>query len=211
MLVYSNGSVAEILRAKPKLDRKKSAAFAQQLFPTAELEMIDDGNLAYNCCPRGKDIYVGCFPELRIVAAKEIGVDYPSKLPISLLNPNYGEIVYLHAMHSVVDWFAYAIWEKGKLIRSLSLSPDNGVIENIGTQREFESPYWSGEHPVFEPGEEDPSYPFVFHPLDLGDAALLDMFGYQLEGYDDSSPIDPEKIPLLGFKRKRSGQWWKFW
>lgn len=211
MLVYSNGNAAEILQSRPKLDRQKSAEFVQQLFPAARFETIDDGNLAYNCCPRGKDIYIGCFPKLSIVAAKEFGIDYPSKLPASFLNINYGKTVYLHAMHSVVDWFAYAIWENGKLIRSLSLAPDNGVIEDIGVRREFERPYWSGDHPVFEPGEEDQSYPFAFHPLDLGDAALLDMFGYQIEGYEESSYIDPEEIPLIGFKRKRSGQWYKFW
>ncbi len=211
MLVYSNGNAAEILQSRPKLDRQKSAEFAQQLFPAARFETIDDGNLAYNCCPRGKDIYIGCFPKLSIVAAKEIGIDCPSKLPASFLNINYGKTVYLHATHSVVDWFAYAIWENGKLIRSLSLAPDNGIIEDIGVRREFERPYWSGDHPVFEPGEGDQSYPFAFHPLDLGDAALLDMFGYQIEGYDESSHIDPEEIPLIGFKRKRSGQWYKFW
>ncbi|MGW3628080.1 DUF6928 family protein, partial [Streptomyces sp. NPDC000880] len=29
-------------------------------------------------------------------------------------------------MHSVVDWLAFAVWEDGRLIRSLSLSPDDG-------------------------------------------------------------------------------------
>lgn len=211
MLVYSNGNAIEILKSKPKLDRQKSAKFAQQLFPTARLEIIDDGNLAYNSYPKGKNIYIGCFPELSIVAAKEFGIDHPSKLPSSFLNPKYGKTVYLHAMHSVVDWFAYAIWENGKLIRSLSIAPDNGVIEDIGEQRDFEKPYWSGEHPVYDPGEEDNTYPLKFHPLDLGDAALLEMFGYQLEGYDDSLHTDPEEIPILGFTRKRSGKWWKFW
>ena len=210
MLVYTDGNVAEILKSNPQLDRTKSTEFAQQLFPIAQLDPIEDGNLAWTC-PKGKDIYVGCFPKLRIAAAKEFGIDYPSKLPANFLNPNYGQTVYLHAMHSVVDWFAYAIWENGKLIRSLSLAPDNGVIENIGKPRSFENPFWSGDHPVFEPGEEVESYPFIFHPLDLGDAALLDLFGYQLEGYDGSMQVDPEEISLLGFHRKRSKHWWKFW
>lgn len=38
--------------------------------------------------------------------------------------------MYLHAMHSVVDWFAFAVWgPDGKLRRALSVSPANGVIE----------------------------------------------------------------------------------
>ena len=58
MLVYSNGKASDILKSKPKLDRQKSAEFAQQLFPSARLETIDDGNLSYNSYPKGKDIYI---------------------------------------------------------------------------------------------------------------------------------------------------------
>ena len=210
MLAYMDDIAVEILKSNPQLDRTQSTKFAQQLFPTYRLEPIEDGNLAWTC-PKGKDIYVGCFPKLKIVAAKEFGIDYPSKLPANFLNSEYGQIIYLHAMHSVVDWFAYAIWENGNLIRSLSLSPDNGVIENIGEPRAFENEYWSGDHPVYDPEDEENSYPLSFHPLDLGDAALMDMFGYQLEGFDDSLHVDPEDIPLVGFHRKRAKAWWKLW
>ena len=34
----------------------------------------------------------------------------------------------MHGMHSVTDWLAFAIWEDGKPIRSLSLSPGNGIM-----------------------------------------------------------------------------------
>ncbi len=112
-------------------------------------------------------------------------------------------------MHSVVDWFAYAIWTNGKLVRSLSLSPDSGIIEDIGRRQPFEEPYWSGEHPAVDSDEEEP-YPFPFHPLELGEATLKDRFGYQLEGYIDASLLDPESIPLVRYKRCRS-PWWKFW
>jgi hypothetical protein len=57
-------------------------------------------------------------------------------------------------MHSVVDWFAYAIWANGKLLRSLSLSPVSGILENIGQRLPFEEPYWSGEHPAVDTEEE---------------------------------------------------------
>ena len=45
--------------------------------------------------------------------------------------------VYLHAMHSVVDWFAFAVWHGQKVRRSLSLSPDSGVMEDIGSPLPF--------------------------------------------------------------------------
>jgi hypothetical protein len=54
-------------------------------------------------------------------------------------------------MHSVVDWFAFAVWQDGRLKRSLSLSPDSGVLEDIGAKLPFEEPYWSGKHPAVNP------------------------------------------------------------
>jgi hypothetical protein len=35
-------------------------------------------------------------------------------------------------------------------------------------------------------------YPFPFHPLELGEAALREFFGYRLEGIVDPGPIEPE-------------------
>jgi hypothetical protein len=50
-------------------------------------------------------------------------------------------------MHRVLDWFAYATWQEGRLVRSLSVSPDDGVIEDIGTPLPFEQPYWGSIPP----------------------------------------------------------------
>jgi hypothetical protein len=45
--------------------------------------------------------------------------------------------------------------------------------------------------------------------LELGEAALLEFFGYQLEGPIDPTQIEPSQIPLMCFKRSKP--WWKFW
>jgi hypothetical protein len=100
-------------------------------------------------------------------------------------------------MHSVVDWFAFAVWRCGRLERSLSLSPDSGVLEDIGAKLAFERPYWAGEHPAVEPDED---YPFPFHPLDLGEAALAEFFGYQLEGFMENL-LEADEIALMRYKR----------
>jgi hypothetical protein len=110
-------------------------------------------------------------------------------------------------MHSVVDWFAYAQWINGELVRSISLSPDSGILEDIGRRLPFEEPFWSGRHPATD-GNDD-GYPFPFHPLELGEAALKEFFGYQLEGFIDPALIEPESIPLVKYKRSRS--LWKSW
>lgn len=201
MLAYVEGKADEILKTQPQLDRLAAAQVANRLFPSDRLEPIEDGTLSYTC-PPDDQVYVGCFPGLTIVAAAEFALDHPSQLPVRFLDEAQGRTVYLHAMHSVVDWFAYAVWEDGRLVRSLSLSPDSGVLEDLGQRSAFEEPYWSGDHPVFEDGDDsDDDYPFPFHPLDLGEAALLDLFGYQLEGMIDSFRVDPEEIPLACFKR----------
>lgn len=206
MLVYASVSVAEALKGGPPLDREGTLKLAHSLFPKQKLEPIGDGDLSYTC-PPDDEVHIGCFPGVSVLAAKEFGIDYPSKLPQPFLTAGEGGTVYLHAMHSVVDWFAYAQWTTGRLVRSLSLSPDSGILEDIGQRLPFEEPFWSGQHPATDDAEDD--YPFPFHPLELGEAALKEFFGYQLEGFIDPALIEPESIPLV--KYKRSSSRWKLW
>lgn len=214
MLAYSDGNPSEHLKSYPEIDREETGRFVADLFPSDELVEIDEGDLSFTC-PPDEVLYAGCFDGTKIVAAYEFGLDYPSSLPEAFLSERHGKRVSLHAMHSVVDWFAYAVWENGSLVRSLSLSPDSGVLEDIGEKLAFEVPYWQGEHPVFDPEdeEEEDEYPFCFHPLELGEAALGSIFGYVLEGYNTSEMIEPERIKLLGYRRSRKAKkpWWKFW
>ena len=210
MLIYANGDVRSILKKDPNLDRDATVSLVKKLFPSEKLDALpEDGDLAYTN-PPDNEVVAGCFDGLAILAAKEFGIDYPSKLDRRFIDAAGGKTVYLHAMHSVVDWFAYAIWRNGKLQRALSLSPDSLIMEDIGARLEFEQPYWAGKHPVGDPDDEEFEYPFVFHPLELAEAALLELFGYQLEGIIDSSQVQPEEITLMRFKRSprsRFGLW----
>ena len=209
MLVYADSDPSKHLRSATQLDRDRSIALANRLFNKDKLELISDrSNLTYTC-PDDNEVVVGSFQNVAIVAASEFGIDYPSRLPKHFLDNAPHRDVYLHAMHSAVDWFAFAHWSDGKLMRSLSLSPDSGVLEDIGPRLAFEEPYWNGEHPALDPSEDQDSYPFQFHPLELGEAALKEFFGYQLEGFVDESLLDPENVPLLLLQRSKS--WWKFW
>jgi hypothetical protein len=208
MLVYSKGNPKDFLHADPKLDRGATTALVQQLYPSETLVPLDDGDLCF-ACPPDREIVAGCFPGVTIVAAKEFGIDYPSKLAPRFVDAFSDGTLYLHAMHSVVDWFAFGVWRDGVLQRSLSLSPDSGIMEDLGDRLPFEQAYWAGGHPAVDPGEDPANYPFPFHPLDLAEAALLAFFGYQLEGVIDPEQIQPERIPLMRFERKKD--WWKFW
>ena len=208
MLVYADASARAALAAYPALDREATLKLATNLFPGETLGPLDDGDLSYTC-PPDNELCIGSFPGVSVVAAKEFGGDYPSKLPIRFVEAGGTGTVTLHAMHSVVDWFAYAQWSAGRLVRSLSLSPDSGVLEDVGERMPFEAPYWSGNHPATE-GEED-EYPFPFHPLELGEVVLAELFGYQLEGVMGESMLMPEKIPLLRYARTGPKKSWQFW
>ena len=48
----------------------------------------------------------------------------------------------------------------------------------------------------------------LFRSLELGEAALLALFGYQLEGVDDPSEVAAGDIAVMRFKRKTP--WWRF-
>lgn len=202
MLVYSDMDARVALRGRPVLDRDATLRFARILFPREELAPMGSGDLSFTC-PPDDELHIGCYPGVSIVAATEFGIDCPSQLPEAFVTAGGGGTVCLHAMHSVVDWFAYALWVKGTLLRSLSLSPDSGVLEDFGQRLPFEEPYWSGQHPVPRDEEED-DYPLPFHPLDLGEAALREFFGYQLEGFLDPTLLEPESVSLMRYRRAKS-------
>lgn len=202
MLVYAEEDVRQALSRHPMLDRNATGQLAKSLFPGENLDPAGTGDLSYTC-PPDDELHIACYPRVSILAAKEFGIDHPSRLDPRFLAAGGRRTIYLHAMHSVVDWFACAKWTNGKLIRALSLSPDSGILENIGPPLPFEEPFWAGKEP---PGDE---YPFPFHPLELGEAALREFFGYQLEGISDRSLLDPASIPLLKYQRSKSR--WKLW
>lgn len=212
MLVYSDKHPRDVLGAHPELDRDASLRLATKLFPNGRLIPAADVTLL-DTDPRGGAIHVAQYPGVAIVAAEDFAGDYPSKVATRFLEHGKGGNITLHAMHSVVDFFAYARWQNGKLVRSLSVAPDNGIIEDIGKALPFEEPYWAGKYPAVDPEEDEASkYPLPFHPLEMAETALAHFFGFQLEGASDDSAkevtFQPESVALLRFER---ASWWQFW
>jgi hypothetical protein len=100
MLVYADVKVEEALRSGRSLDRNATLQLATSLFPKDKLEPIGEGDLSYTC-PPNDELYIGCFPGVSILAAKDFGIDYPSKLPATFISTGGSRTIYLHAMHSV--------------------------------------------------------------------------------------------------------------
>ena len=216
LVAQAQGDARRILAECPNVQESATTTLVASLFPGVRFGASRATDLSQTYMS-DKRVVAGCFPGLRIVIAAEVAVERPSQLPSRFIAEKGSTI--LHAMHSVVDWFAFAVWKDGVLVRSLSVAPDSGVIEDIGERLAFEKPYWDGDHPAVDPEEEPDGYPLPFHPLELGEEALREFFGFQLEGYVDATLLEPERIPMLCFDDPdhaaapaRGGKaWWKFW
>jgi hypothetical protein len=128
--------------------------------------------------------------------------DRPSELPARFHQIAAGRRIIMHGMHSVVDWVCFAVWEDGRLVRSLSVSPANGIQENIGDPFDFELPFWDGPDrvgPVPDGSDQAPD-PVPFHPLQMGEEALRALFGFVIEGQSSPEDVDSTTIPLHGFR-----------
>ena len=195
LLAYTAGDPVESLRRARDYDPAATRALVAATHPAWDGAASSDSDLSDNCYPPQGVVYAGSFPGIDILCDRDV-MDYlPSQFPSRYLDAAAGRRVVLHAMHSVSDALAYAVWEAGRLVRSLCLSPADGITENIGDPLPFEAPYWAGEHPAGD------GYPLPFHPLQLGgETALRALFGFSLEGRPQPADIDPESVRLAGFQ-----------
>jgi hypothetical protein len=189
--VDADADAAEILRSQPELDRAATQKLVRDLFPDA-WDTKTSGSLVFTN-PPDEQILGACYGGLSLVATSDAALDYPSRLDGRFVDYAKGRTLYLHAMHSVVDWFAYAIWKDGLLDRALSLSPDSGLLEDLGQRLPCEEPFWEGKNPV------GGDYPFPFHPLEMAEEVLCALLGYHLEGR--VTDIDPCDHELMLFQR----------
>jgi hypothetical protein len=202
LLAFADGDVATALRRAGGRDPGDTAALIGRVHPGHLAEPIDDGTLGDDTYPPDDITYAAVLDDVTILCDRRFMLDQPSQLPGHLIDLAGPRRIVLHAMHSVVDWVAFAVWDNGRLVRSLSLSPVNGIVENIGEPLDFELPYWAGEHPV-EPIPGWPSegpYPLPFHPLEFGEEALRALFGFVLEGTPRSGDVDPDGVLLHGYR-----------
>ncbi|MEV4481442.1 DUF6928 family protein [Micromonospora coxensis] len=202
LLAYADGDIRTTLRGATRSDRAETEALVRRIHPGYAVEPAEDTTLLDGAYPSDDLTYATVLPGVELYCDRRLVLDRPSELPEHLRRAGAGRRIVVHGMHSVVDWLGFAVWEDGALIRSLSLSPDGGIQENIGDPYDFELPYWAGEHRVEPvPGwpNQDP-YPLPFHPLDLGEEALRALFGFTIEGMPAPDGIDADAVHLHGFR-----------
>ena len=203
MIVFAEDEVRPILQAAPALHREATFDLVQRLHPGRVLTPLDDRSLEDSNPPDGV-VHAGCFPGVTIVCTGEVALDEPSGLHPRFLAEARGRTTYLHAVHSVVDWCALAVWSgDGTLRRALSLSPDSGIMEDVGARLPFEEPYWAGDRRVDEDEDEDEPYPFPFHPLELASDALRHFLGFEYEGAHLPDDPDPGQVTLAAYRVSR--------
>ncbi|MEU7923336.1 DUF6928 family protein [Micromonospora zamorensis] len=199
LLAFTEGDLRPVLSGAVRSDPAAVIDLVRGLHPGYEVTPIGDGLLGDHSYPPDDTSYATVLAGAELFCDLRLVCDLPSQLPARLLRAGAGRRIIMHGMHSASDWLCFAVWENGELVRSLSLSPDAGIGENIGEPYDFELPYWAGEHPVEPMFSEDP-YPLPFHPLDLGEQALRALFGFIIEGRPDPDDINPFDIHLHGFR-----------
>ena len=201
LLAFTDGDLRPALLGATPSDAAEAEAVVRENFPGYDVTLEGDTTLdvAY---PPDDITHATVLPGAELLCDLRLVLDHPSELPEHLLRAGAGRRIIMHGMHSVVDWLCFAVWENGKLIRSLSLSPDGGIDENIGEPFDFERPYWDGLHPVeLNPAWEDRDpYPLPFHPLELGEVALNALFGFVNEGMPDPDSIDADSVHMHVFR-----------
>ena len=201
MIAFSDGEAIGWLVGASAPDPDRTEDLVELILPGWPRSSREGDTLHDGTYPPEDVVFAGSFEGVDVVCSRSLMLDRPSELSPGLVEAGKGRRLVLHAMHSVSDWLAFAVWEDGRLIRSLSLAHDSGVIEDIGEPLPFELPYWAGGHPV-EPieGRPDDEGPYLlpFHPLELGEDALSAFFGFTIEGFPDYD-IDPDSVELLGF------------
>jgi hypothetical protein len=202
LLAFADGDLPSALReaGRSHLPRDEAEAVVRRLSPGYEVTPIEDGALFEDCYPDDDVAFAAVLPGAVLLCDRRLVAELPSELPDHLLAEGTGRRMLLHSMHSVVDALTFAVWEDGRLIRSLSVSPATGIAENIGEPFPFERPYWAGEHPVTSVFPGQGPYPLPFHPLDLGEEALRALFGFIIEGHPHPDDVDAESVRLHGFR-----------
>jgi hypothetical protein len=202
LLAFAEGDIRPALLGATRSERSEVEELVRRVHPGYEVATAEDGTLWEDCYPSEDITYATALAGVDLFCDSRLVLDRPSELPKHLQEAGAGRRIVMHGMHSVVDWLCFAVWEDGRLIRSLSLSPGDGILENIGEPLDFERPYWAGEHPVEPvPGWPDQGpYPLPFHRMELGEDALRVLFGFVIEGYPDPDDIDAFDVHMHGFR-----------
>lgn len=196
LLAFTDGDLPSVLRDAAESGAAEAEALVRAVHPAREVRPAAGITLLDGVNPPPGVTYAAVFPGASILSDTRFRIDLPSALPEHWRTAVPSRRVFLHGMDSTVDWLGFAVWEDGVIVRSVSVSPGDGVRENIGEPFNFERSFWAGRRPV----DVTPAYPLPFHPLELGEEILRALFGFVIEGRRGADDIDADAVPLHGFQ-----------
>lgn len=187
----------EDIWAHPEGGPDAAAAAVRRFFPD-HTATGDPTTAQEGFYPRDGNLYVGTWGDTVV-----FGLADPDVRPIAArlraaAEPH--EIVWMLNIHSTVDHCGFAADGPGydrSLVAWSDADPDERDDFITGTPLPFEEPYTSGQHSTSDDPEEQADYPYPFHPLDLGNAAALWMFGVEAETPPSDAIVDallPHKV-----------------
>jgi hypothetical protein len=196
ILALGDGDFAEALTQLPTADAERTAALVADIFPGYQVEPVQGRRLAEATYPPDEEVQALSAPGIAILCDGRCVLEKPSELPRHVLDLVARCRVALCAMHSVDDSFAYAVWNDGELVRSLSVSLARGIIEDVGEPFECERPFWPARRAFVarHPGAVG------FRPLDLAQRVMRWLFGFALEGRPEPDDVDAGQISMLGYR-----------
>jgi hypothetical protein len=213
LLAFVDGDLPAALRAATRSETtgqvpggsgfrgaEETEAVVRRLSPGYEVTPRAGGTLFEDCYPPAGIVFAAVMPGATLLCGRQLVAGTPSELPEHLLTEAAGRRILFHSMHSVVDALTFAVWEDARLIRSLSVSPDTGIVQDFGEPFPFERPYLAGEHPVTSMFPGQGPYPLPFHPMVLGEETLRALFGFVIEGRPQPDDVDAGKVHLHGFR-----------
>ena len=198
------GTPRDDVRAHAEGGPEAAQAAATRWFPDAEVTPLGVSTLADGGYPGSEDeLYVATFGPTTVLG----GMVPPAQVDrLGRAAAEAGLMTWQLMIHSVVDLCQFEVHRAdGAVLRSFEAYSDkeldDSVADSVGEPLPFEVPYWAGEH------REEEDSPFLFHPLELGEAAIAWIFGTVGEGAPPDAvqaelgePTDPFDLPMHGFR-----------
>ncbi|GHH13191.1 DUF6928 family protein [Streptomyces lanatus] len=194
VLAFARQAPREMLHPELVDDAPSSRRLVERILPDQGMEPVGPVTLDEALWPLPGIACAGSFEGLELITSLDLRERRPSDLSEGIHRWGVDRNAFAVFMDSIVGWAAFAMWDRGRLRRSVSISLEEGVIEDEGVRFEFEHAYWS--RPV--------GAGLGFHPIELGNEALREFFGFVLEGRWDQHCIDPEEISVTQYSAQNA-------
>jgi hypothetical protein len=122
LLSFAAGLPRDVLLGYPEPDVAASRALVEAAFPGREIAREADTILDAAIWPTMGSACAGVFGDAAVLTSEDLAVSQPSALTDLVVRLAPERRAYAVFMSSVVDWYAFAVWDRGRLIRSFSAS-----------------------------------------------------------------------------------------